>query len=1687
MAINIKFDLNGNPEMPTIILATRSGEKLGQLDARDIELSDKLVGACEITFTLNKYIDDKITNLWDKVTNFKLVYCKEWDMWFEIRVELDEETETVKTVFCTQLGQAELSQIMLYDIEINTEKDIERDDYKISILYDQDDPESSILIRLLDKVPHYSIVHVDSTIARIQRSFSFNDTSVYDAFQDIAKEIGCLFVFNSDSDENGNVQRTISVYDLQQNCLNPDCRYRGEYTDKCPKCGGTNIKYGYGDDTLIFVTADELAADNIQFVTDTDSVKNCFKLEAGDDLMTATVRNCNPNGTDYIWHFSDDTKQDMSDELVNKIESYDDMYKYYYNEHISHIDPILLAEYNALITKYSVYNRELKSLSTPIKGYSALMKAYYDVIDLALYLESGLMPEVTMSDTNAEKQANLLNAYNLSPVAVTNLETVSLATANSTILAMAKSLVKSTYKVSIKSSNLSGATWRGSFTVTNYSDDEDTADTGTVIITINDDYEEFVRQKLNKTLSKENTDNLSISDLFKIEDTSTFRNELKKYALNPLNSFLNACQACIDILIEQGAGSKSSELYSPLYTPYYNKLGAIEAEIRVRESEIGVIKGKYDLNGNLLVKGLGAHIEEIKSEIQEKLNFENYLGTDLWLEFSVYRREDKYTNVNYISDGLDNAQLFERALEFIEVAENEIFKSSELQHSISTSLNNLLAIEKFKPLTQYFKVGNWLRIQVDDQIYKLRLLEYEISYEDFGNIPVVFSDVTKVKNGMSDLEDVLSQASSMATSYDSLQKQASKANVAKGTIDEWLEYGLNSALIQIQNNNSEEITMNESGLLCRSYSDITEDYSPEQLKLTHNIMAYTDDNWESVRQAIGKHLYVTYDEATDTWIKDNLGYGMSADFVTAGQVMGSTLVGGEIYSANYHKGTVGSTTDKPVGTYIDLETGDFELGGKKLIYDSETNILTLDNVVIKWENSNPPATSDIEGLDDYLNQLDGRIQTYSQSEDPSLNWNNEEKAKHIGDLWIDSDDGITRRWTSYTNGSETVYKWEVVTDTELEELAKSKAQIFTVTPFPPYYVGDLWVEGSTGDIRHCITPKDKDGEFSMDDWAISSKYTDDSALESFIDNEYADDLLAINGQIDKKAETWYQSSDPSVEWTTEDLKKLHVGDLWFDTDENKSYIYTQTYDDSTETYKYEWLEADGVPDIVYDKIDGKSSIYTSKPSSQQVGDLLIPTETFTATSGRTTYTFTAGKIYTCTATMSTFDPYYWTEAAYTDDTTALAAKSIAEQAKTVGDKLVTDLGCTQVSGTYVISPYIGGGYLNIANDSNSSKVIIDPYNLTGNGYIFQVYANGETTVGIDSGGSATFKGTIYATDGEFTGDIIGGSININNRFMVDSSGNVTIPSGTISIGDLSDSDELMTESQVTTITKNTITTSYVNALNITAKDISATELSGKTIKGGSLEIGSGTKYTNISTSGYLDARVGEISIFKFDNDGFYVDFNNDNQWDYNFKKNSFCARIFNKWDTERAFVYMDTEDTTSDIDGRAIIFGNDYVDFRSTGRIRFQYGSNASDEVAYIDTYKDILYMDGSIEYRDNITKVSDKRLKNDLGDVSITETLNILNNLNIKKFTYKSDKNNRINYGIYAQDLRDILQDYDIGHVSALSIYDKNADAYIMDLNHLEDDVKYSVDYTQFIPLLIKAYQNLSDKVKKIEELIDE
>ncbi len=888
---------NGTAEPFTLILSCRDKRHLGELrNTGSIKYKCSLNHAQELSFQVYQYADGIQEHLWNEINDLKLVYVKEVNTYFEIQVTASHHDCNTKSITGISLCESELSQKIVSGLEINTESDIARDDYVVTQFYHPDNPNASLLHRVLSEAPAYRIKYVDSSLMTLQRSFSVNDTSLYDFLTgDCATEFNCIFLFDS-------VDRSISVYDLCTVCS--DCGYRGDYSDTCPRCGSNHLKY-FGEDTTIFVSNENLT-DEVQLETNVDNIKNCFILEAGDDVMTAAVMSYIPSGGNRIFHIPSEQLKDMPQDLVEKIRSYNALY------------------------------------DSSIDNYHNITAHIHECIERITYYTSKQMPEITVPDTTAGTEAAKLTASNLSPLSLSSLTSyTSPATINSALINYAKIFVRSGFvKVEVDagsflydgiSNGISSGVWTGRFKVTNYSDKEDIAYSSPLSLTVNDDYQSFINEKILKSIAADNTDDNSVYHVLGIKELSAFRNALKLYCLHRLVSFRDAIQGVLTVLLEANAGNSDSELYTPFYSKYYDKLQACNNEIALRKSEIESWEKKKE------------QYEALKLEIQQVLDFKKYLGEDLYGIFTTYIRESSYTNSNYISDGLSDEKIMERALEFIETARKELVKSGYYQHSIRTNLYNLLLMDEFSPIADKFRLGNFIRVKADEDICRLRLISYEIDFDNLGTLNTEFSDMTKTANGMNDIHDILKQAGSMASTYSYVSRQASNGNSAQNTLTDLKTNGLNSALMNIRNNDNEEITIGKNGLTAKSYDDITDSYRPEQLIITHNILAYSDDDFRTVKCALGKHDYYTYIDGVLT--QDN-AYGLTADFVTAGNINGSQIIAGHIYSLNY-------SPTHHTGTHFNLDDGTFSMGDESIVYDG--NVLRLKEMDIDWSTTNEPS------------------------------------------------------------------------------------------------------------------------------------------------------------------------------------------------------------------------------------------------------------------------------------------------------------------------------------------------------------------------------------------------------------------------------------------------------------------------------------------------------------------------------------------------------------------------------------------------------------------------------------------------------------------------------------------------------------------------------------------------------------
>lgn len=914
----IEISPDGQPITPDLVLSYRGGTKQGIIhNVQSLTNANALVETAEISFDVYKEIDGVECQLWDDIRDFRLVYIPHLDTstfnpWYELSVEVDENDCTIKHCQGVHLQEAELGQLTLNGVEINTEDDIARDDYSPTIIYDPKNPEASALDRILkDKASHYTIVHVDSSIANLQRTFSWDGSSIKDAFDDIANEVECLFKYGKYTNNDGKIHRTISVYDLNDRCM--ECGERGSFTTKvCPKCGSANINYGYGTDSGIFLSHENFAGD-ITYSSNKDSVKNCFRLVAGDDLMTATIRNINPSGSQYIWYLSDSVRADMSHALQDKLKAYDTEYESYSTEKQIDIPSTVISEYNALINKYKLYDDTLTNIKYPIIGYSALTDVYYSALNFYSLLKTTLAPASEHGEkTTAAKELTKLTTNTLSPLGIQNAEISSSATVTSAVQNYAKVFIDtSLYRITAKCNTYEAKVWKGTITLTGYSDDEDTATSAVLTVYVSDATPDFIKCQIEKAMKKNNVDATGTVALFK-KSESEFKQALSFYSVDNLNILASIARGCLDILIQQGVADPENELYSSMYLPYYNRSVWIQDELREREAEVLKLRGTRSNPDGVL-----DYIEKQRQAIANKLDLRSYLGETLWVEFCSFRRDDTYQNDNFISDGLSDTELIAQAKEFIKNAEREIVKSATLQHTISCNLNNFLLVKEqdveespvpivtldgihiithdqlylvkgnatFSPLLVNFEVGNWVHIEIDGVVYKLRLTSYKIDYDNLDKLDVEFSDVTYGLDYMSDTQSILAQAQSMATSYSMVQHQANKGNNANKQIMDMVENGLNLTNKRIVNAaDNQNMVVDESGLLMREKNEFGDDYSAEQTKIINHGFYYTNDGWKTVKTGLGKYIY--YDPETGTYKED---YGIIAHKIVGNIILGNEL------------------------------------------------------------------------------------------------------------------------------------------------------------------------------------------------------------------------------------------------------------------------------------------------------------------------------------------------------------------------------------------------------------------------------------------------------------------------------------------------------------------------------------------------------------------------------------------------------------------------------------------------------------------------------------------------------------------------------------------------------------------------------------------------------------------------------
>ena len=255
----------------------------------------------------------------------------------------------------------------------------------------------------------------------------------------------------------------------------------------------------------------------------------------------------------------------------------------------------------------------------------------------------------------------------------------------------------------------------------------------------------------------------------------------------------------------------------------------------------------------------------------------------------------------------------------------------------------------------------------------------------------------------------------------------------------------------------------------------------------------------------------------------------------------------------------------------------------------------------KWTNEYETKFSNL--VDEVKQQKDQSIVVWYYGYKPTVDnipanaWNtNDLRSEHIGDIFYDIKNNHSYRWTGTA--------WVQIKDADFNEamkaakaaddkaeaagdLADSKRRIFysNTTPTKPFDKGDLWIKQVEGKTETWV--------YNGTDW-VKSEDKDLADFSAAINKE----LAGIKGQLDGKAETWYQNTNPRNEntgvWKSGGTDKSHEGDIWYNTTNGTTNYWNGSA----------WEQMD-IPKDVFDTIDGKSSIFVDSYAEAKAGTGVI--------------------------------------------------------------------------------------------------------------------------------------------------------------------------------------------------------------------------------------------------------------------------------------------------------------------------------------------------------------------------------------------------------------------------------------------------------------------------------------------------
>lgn len=249
-------------------------------------------------------------------------------------------------------------------------------------------------------------------------------------------------------------------------------------------------------------------------------------------------------------------------------------------------------------------------------------------------------------------------------------------------------------------------------------------------------------------------------------------------------------------------------------------------------------------------------VDGITSEVGTALSFDGLSGT------------------MYLTANISEYQKYSVQMELFDYAISLLSELATPTYEFSVDSGNFLFAEEFSPFRESLELGNGIYLNVGNgEIITPLIIEVEFSFDDKDKFSLVFSNRFKRHDYVNTLKDMVEESYSSSRSFDASKYIYNQSVQQASQVAKFMSDSLEAAKNTIIGAANKSVVIDGAGIHIGGDSNY-------QIRIVDNMIAMTDDGWQTAKLAIGRFASP---EVGEYW-------GVNADVIGGKLLIGNNLI-----------------------------------------------------------------------------------------------------------------------------------------------------------------------------------------------------------------------------------------------------------------------------------------------------------------------------------------------------------------------------------------------------------------------------------------------------------------------------------------------------------------------------------------------------------------------------------------------------------------------------------------------------------------------------------------------------------------------------------------------------------------------------------------------------------------------------